>query len=207
MAVRVLFDVAANYSLSPVIYVGVDDDAELLRVAVRDHGAFDVVYRRHYRAVATYVARRIGAQGVEDVTAEVFVRAFRARDAYAPVHDSALPWLLGIASRVLSEQRRRERRRLATLERLQRERPRVALDTGETEVDASLIRELRRLPASDRDTLLLVSWGELSYAEAATALGVPIGTVRSRIARARRRLGLALDPEQELAMQRGETDV
>jgi hypothetical protein len=75
-----------------------DDDAELLRVAVRDPGAFDVVYRRYQRAVATYVARRIGAEGVEDVTAEVFVRAFRVRAAYTPVHDSALPRLLGIAS-------------------------------------------------------------------------------------------------------------
>ena len=184
-----------------------DDDAELLRVAVRDHGAFDAVYRRHRRAVATYVARRIGAEGVEDLTAEVFVRAFRARAAYTPMHDSALPWLLGIASRVLSEQRRRERRRLQTLERLQRERPRVTVDAEETEVGAELIRALRRLPASDRDTLLLVSWGELSYAEAATALGVPIGTVRSRIARARRRLGLALDPEPELTTLRGENDV
>jgi DNA-directed RNA polymerase specialized sigma24 family protein len=108
---------------------------------------------------------------------------------------------------VISEQRRRERRRLETLERLQRERPRVALDRGDTEVGAGVIRALRRLPASDRDTLLLVSWGELSYAEAATALGVPIGTVRSRIACARRRLGLALAPDQELTTLRGETDV
>jgi RNA polymerase sigma factor (sigma-70 family) len=190
-----------------VIYVGVDSDADLLRVAVRDHGAFDVVYRRHRRAVATYVARRIGAEGVEDVTAEVFVRAFRARAGYTPGHDSALPWLLGIASRVLSEQRRRERRRLQTLERLVRERPRAAVDTEDTSVDADLIRTLRRLPASDRDTLLLVSWGELSYAEAATALGVPVGTVRSRIARARRRLVLALDPEQELTTLQGQNDV
>lgn len=106
---------------------------------------------------------------------------------------------------MLSEQRRRERRRLETLERLQRERPRVAVDAEDIEVGADLIRGLRRLPESERDTLLLVSWGELSYAEAATALGVPIGTVRSRIARARRRLGL--DPEQELAMLRAENDV
>ena len=193
--------------LSLVIYVGVDRDAEVLRVAVCDHAAFDVVYRRHCREVATYVARRVGAERVEDVTAEVFVRAFRGRAAYTPVHDSALPWLVGIASRVLSEQRRRERRRLQTLERLARERPRVVVDTEDTDVGADVIRALRRLPASDRDTLLLVSWGELSYAEAATALGVPIGTVRSRIARARRRLGLALDREHELTTLRGENDV
>ena len=55
-----------------------------------------------------------------------------------------------------------------------------------------LVGELLRLPAADRDTLLLVVWGELSYAEAATALGVPIGTIRSRIARARQRLGAAI---------------
>jgi RNA polymerase sigma-70 factor (ECF subfamily) len=123
----------------------VDDDPERLRLAVGDHDAFDVVYRRHRRAVATYVARRMGADGVEDVTAEVFVRAFRARAAYTPVHDSALPWLLGIASRVLSEQRRRERRRLQPLERLQRERPRGPVDTEGTDLGADLVGALRRL--------------------------------------------------------------
>jgi DNA-directed RNA polymerase specialized sigma24 family protein len=58
---------------------------------------------------------------------------------------------------------------------------------------ADLVGQLRRLPAADRDTLLLVVWGELSYEEAATALAVPVGTIRSRIARARRRLTTAID--------------
>ena len=65
-----------------------------------------------------------------------------------------------------------------------------------------LVGELLRLPAADRDTLLLVVWGELSYAEAATALSVPVGTIRSRIARARQRLGAAIgqpaDPEESI---------
>ena len=61
-------------------------------------------------------------------------------------------------------------------------------------LSAELVRQLRRLSGEDRDALLLVVWGELSYEEAATALRVPIGTVSSRIARARRALAAAVDP-------------
>ena len=73
--------------------------------------------------------------------------------------------------------------------------------SSETSVGAlapELVGELLRLPAADRDTLLLVVWGELSYAEAATALSVPIGTIRSRIARARQRLGAAIRQPTDL---------
>jgi RNA polymerase sigma-70 factor (ECF subfamily) len=99
--------------------------------------------------------------------------------------------LLGIASHLVGDHRRAERRRLAALQRLAGE----SVDTGHHETDllsAELVGQLRRLPAADRDTLLLVVWGELSYEEAATALGVPVGTVRSRIARARQRLATAI---------------
>ena len=61
-------------------------------------------------------------------------------------------------------------------------------------MSAELVGELRSLSGEDRDALLLVVWGELSYEEAATALRVPIGTVKSRIARARRALSAAIDP-------------
>ena len=73
------------------------------------------------------------------------------------------------------------------LQRVAAARP-VSPETSVGVLAPELVGELLRLPAADRDTLLLVVWGELSYAEAATALGVPIGTIRSRIARARQRL-------------------
>jgi RNA polymerase sigma-70 factor (ECF subfamily) len=67
--------------------------------------------------------RRIGDGGGDDVASEVIVRAFRARGRYRAEHDTALPWLLGIANNVIADHRRLERRRLAALERLTREAP------------------------------------------------------------------------------------
>jgi RNA polymerase sigma-70 factor (ECF subfamily) len=122
----------------------------------------------------------------------VFVRAFRARERYRPERDSALPWLLGVANHVIAGHRRAEQRRLKTLERLAG----AAAQLTEHEdhgLGAEIVRELRHLSRKDRNALLLVVWGELSYEEAATALDVPIGTVSSRVARARRTLAAAID--------------
>ena len=166
-------------------------DARILSDSVSQPARFSALYERHLRAVASYVARRTGSELSEDLTAEVFVRAFRKRAVFRDDHGSALPWLLGIANNLIADHRRAERRRLEMLRRLATTR----LGSSETTVRAlapELVSELLRLPADDRDTLLLVVWGELSYAEAAVALGVPIGTIRSRIARARQRLGAAI---------------
>jgi len=173
-------------------------DARILRDSVSDPTIFSSVYERHLVSVASYVARRTGPELSEDLTAEVFARAFRKRSVFRDQHGSALPWLLGIANNVIADQRRAERRRLETLRRLATVRP-VSSETSVGVLGPELVGELLRLPDADRDTLLLVVWGELSYAEAATALSVPIGTIRSRVARARRRLAAAIgqpaDPE------------
>ena len=176
-------------------------DARILSDSVSAPAMFSSLYERHLRAVACYVARRTGPELSEDLTAEVFVRAFRKRAVFRDDHGSALPWLLGIANHLIADHRRAERRRLEMLQRLARTRP----GSSETSVGVlapELVGELLRLPAADRDTLLLVVWGELSYAEAATALSVPVGTIRSRIARARQRLGAAIgrpaDPEESI---------
>jgi RNA polymerase sigma-70 factor (ECF subfamily) len=95
--------------------------------------------------------------------------------------------LLGVANHVIADHRRVESRRLRTLERLAQVTPRD-IEHEDAGLAPELVRAVRRLPGADRDALLLVVWGELSYDEAATALDVPIGTVRSRIARARKRL-------------------
>jgi RNA polymerase sigma factor (sigma-70 family) len=127
----------------------------------------------------------------------VFVRAFRGRSAFRPEHDTVLPWLRGIAANLVADHRRAEKRRLAALQRLAGS-SRVVADHDVAMLAPGVIRELRRLPAAERDTLLLVVWGERSYEEAASALGIPVGTVRSRIARARRRLVTAIgDPAVE----------
>ena len=169
-------------------------DAEMLRQSVRDPDAFADLYRRHRASVARYVARRLGADSFEDAAAEVFIRAFRARAMYVAERDSALPWLLGIANHVIGDHRRVEARRLAALSRAVADRRSVPAPEIRA-VAPDVVDELRRLPKHQRDTLLLVVWGELSYEEAASGLGVPVGTVRSRIARARTRLARALEQQ------------
>jgi RNA polymerase sigma-70 factor (ECF subfamily) len=166
-------------------------DAEVLHASLADPSRFEVIYRRHGPAVHSYLRRRLGDPVAEDVCADVFVRAFRGRARYDVRHDTALPWLFGIAGNLIADHRRAEGRRLRALERLAAAGAGgQATDTADAfaELAPDLTRALRRLPAADRDALLLVAWGELSYEETAHALDVPIGTVRSRIARARRRL-------------------
>jgi RNA polymerase sigma factor (sigma-70 family) len=170
-------------------------DSELLAGSVTDRSLFAVLYERHGPPVRRYVGRRVGSEAGEDLTAEVFVRAFRARDRYRADRDSALPWLLGVANHVIADHRRAERRRLAALRRLAGA-PEELVEHRDAALAPELVRELQRLAASDRDTLLLVVWGELSYEEAAAALGVPIGTVSSRIVRARRQLAGAIGESQ-----------
>lgn len=171
----------------------ISSDAELLAQAVREPAAFGVLYERHCLAVRGYVVRRVGSDAGEDLAAEVFVRAFRMRGQYLAQHQTSLPWLLGVANHVIAGHRRSEQRRLRALQRLAGETPRLTEQESRS-VGSDVVRELRRLSDRDRDTLLLVVWGELSYEEASIALGVPVGTVASRVARARRLLSKALSP-------------
>lgn len=166
-------------------------DAAAIAESVDRPARFAAVYERHLASVAAYLTRRVGGELAEDLTAEVFVRAFRARGSYRPVHETARPWLFGIAANLVADHRRAERRRLKLIERLAAVAPRGP-GTDTPGLSAELARSLLRLPAADRDALLLVAWGELSYEETATALGIPVGTVRSRIARARSRLASAV---------------
>lgn len=167
-------------------------DAELLMRSVSDPSAFAAVYERHGQAVRRYVARRVGSEAGEDLAADVFVRAFRARERYRAECGSALPWLLGVANHVIAGHRRSEVRRLKALQRLAGAAPQL-IDHEDYGLGADLVRELRRLSSDDRDALLLVVWGELTYEEVATALDVPVGTVSSRVARARRKLAAATE--------------
>lgn len=149
-----------------------------------DHGL--VVYR--------YVARRIGPQAAEDVTADVFCSAFASEHTFDPDRGAPIAWLMGIATNALAKHWRTEQRNLDTLAEL-------GVDPLRSEVAASaeqhaaasvetraVARVLGTLPDADREALMLYAWADLSYAQVAEALDVPIGTVRSRISRARDRL-------------------
>jgi RNA polymerase sigma-70 factor (ECF subfamily) len=168
------------------------------RIRSGDADAFGDLYVRHVRAVQSYCLwRTADLQSAEDATATVFLEVWRKRESLVLSGDSATPLLLGIATNVLRQQWRSRRRHRDALERVRGAGGQLPSDL-ETDAVARLdaIRqlkaagaEIRALPRRERDVLALIAWGELSYEETATALEIPIGTVRSRLARARSRLG------------------
>lgn len=158
------------------------DAADLAGPPPRFHAVVD----RHFAAVAAFLARRVGPDAAEDLAQEVFVTAFRKRARFDARYDSARPWLLGIATRAVAGHRRAERRQLQLYQRVAAAP--VPTATVREDFDPHLLAGLTGLARRDRDALLLHVWGDLAYEEVAHALGVPVGTVRSRIHRARRQL-------------------
>lgn len=168
------------------------------RIRSGDADAFGELYARHVRSVQSYCLwRTADLQSAEDATATVFLEVWRKRESLVLSGDSATPLLLGIATNVLRAQWRSRRRHRDALERVRSAGAQLPSDL-ETEAVARLDAigqlkaagaEIRALPRRERDVLALIAWGELSYEETAAALEIPIGTVRSRLARARARLG------------------
>jgi RNA polymerase sigma-70 factor (ECF subfamily) len=177
-----------------------DSDAAVIAASLHDPEAFAVLFDRYADDIHRYAAARLGTQAADDVMAETFVAAFQRRRRYDLERPRARPWLYGIATNLIARHRRTEARRLRALTRLAPE----DAATGEPLADrvsdrvsaqasrAALAAALAGLPRRYRDTLLVVAWGGLDYAEAADALGVPVGTVRSRLHRARARLRTVL---------------
>ena len=161
-----------------------------------DDAAFGVLFERHAGRIYNYCFRRTGDWALaEDLTSTTFLLAWRSRGRAPLQADSALPLLFGIATNVLRNQRRSLRRRREAFARLPLERteePDFARRDSERLDDQAAMRELlrlfTRLPRREQDVLALCDWSELSYEDAAVALDIPIGTVRSRLARGRRRL-------------------
>ena len=135
---------------------------------------FGELFRRHHPLVHNYLRRRVGEALADDLAAEVFARAFRDRRRYRPVSDDARPWLLGIANNLVAGHRRAEARALRAWQRHAAQVPTGApAGIAERELGRSLAAGLRRLSRRDREALLLLAWGELSYAEIAAALRDP----------------------------------
>ena len=170
------------------------DDAAAMRASLSDPESFAILVRKHAPAIKRYVTRRIGAEAAEDVVAETFLVAFRQRDRYADDGRDCLPWLYGIATRLAHRHWRSETKQLRLLARTGAD---PVTEPFTDRVDAAVVADslkprlaaaLARLPASQRDALLLLVWAGLSYEQIAHATGAPLGTVQSRISRARRRL-------------------
>ena len=170
------------------------DDAAVIQRSRHEPEHFAVLFRRHAPQIQRYVVRRIGADAADDVVAETFLTAFSQRERYDPVRKDARPWLYGIATHLVGRHRRSEIRQYRALARTGIDpvtepfTDRVDARVSAGEASRKLAAALGRLPAGHRDALLLLAWGDLSYEQAAIALGVPVGTVRSRINRARSKL-------------------
>lgn len=174
------------------------DDGAIIALSLQDPEQFATVFRRHAPDIHRYVVRRLGSTAAEDVVAETFLTAFRLRARYRPDRPDARPWLYGIATNLIGRHRRVEVRQYYALARTGLDPVTEPFtDRADARVSAGaenrrLAAALAKLPAGHRDALLLVAWGDLSYEQAAVALGVPVGTVRSRLSRARGRLRQAL---------------
>jgi len=170
------------------------DDAAVIQLSRHEPEHFTVLFRRHAPHIQRYVVRRLGQDAADDIVSETFLLAFRQRDTYDQARADARPWLYGIATNLIGRHRRTEVRLYRALSRTgtdpvmepftDRVDDRVSAGTASRRLAVGLAR----LPEELRDTLLLVAWGELSYEETAAALGVPVGTVRSRMSRARGKL-------------------
>jgi RNA polymerase sigma factor (sigma-70 family) len=181
----------------------VQTDAELIAISRASPESFAVLFDRHAVAIHRYVARRMGAAEADDLLGQTFLLAFERRHRYDVSRAGALPWLYGIATNLIHRRRRDEVRQLRAYSRTGTERDpdglaaEVAARLDAAETTRALSGVLAGLRSVERDVLLLYAWEDLSYAEIAQALQMPLGTVRSRLHRARRALRSALGPDFE----------
>lgn len=189
-------------------------DARIIERSWDDPHAFAEIFDRHHEGIYRFVWTRAGADRADDLAAEVFRIAFEKRHDYDLDYRSAKPWLFGIASRLTKQTHRESAKRDHARERAAlRARPTGGADpqehldrrpsSGSPAADA-----VERLPERDREPLVLYAWGDLTYEEIAESLDIPVGTVRSRIHRARQQVRQELEETapETTARRRGESD-
>ena len=165
-------------------------DADVIRSSLAEPDVFVTLFERHFDSIHGYLARRAGPDSGSYLASELFVTSFARISRYDLSRPDAMPWLYGIAANLLHRQRRNETRQL-------RAYARTGIDPASTNdpaerPDPALAAALSALKPADRETLLLFAWADLNYDQIAEALRVPVGTVRSRLNRARRQLRTAL---------------
>jgi RNA polymerase sigma-70 factor (ECF subfamily) len=190
-------------------------DGELWRLtAAGDAEAFAELYRRHGKRIYNYLFRRLGSWSeAEDLLASVFLEAYRRREEALIEEEKVVGWLFGIATNLARNRQRslwRARRLFTRLATFAPAAPPVSDAAARTEAREqmrALLARISVLPREQQDVVALCSWSGLSYEEAASALSVPVGTVRSRLARARAALAELEPPSRHelgASSQRGE---
>jgi len=173
-------------------------DADLIRGSLQEPEAFRKFFERHYDSVRRYAQRTLGIDAGEEIAAQTFLIAFERRGGFDLTYRSARPWLYGIAHNLVRHHLRTLGFISQTLVRIPIERgPADAIDLERLEaayLAPALANALRALPDEFREPFLLVAIADLSYEEVSEVLGVPAGTIRSRIHRAKARLRELIGP-------------
>jgi RNA polymerase sigma factor (sigma-70 family) len=194
--------------------MGMTTDSEIIARSRDRPEAFGDLFTRHSRVVHGYVARRAGRETADELLSETFLVAFQRRDTFDVSWDTARPWLLGIATVLMRAHARREAQHLRAMAHAAETdhgdggMQRVADRTDAARDIGRLAAALRAMAIADREVLLLYAWGDVSYEQIATVLDIPIGTVRSRLNRARTTLRrhAGTDIQNDKEVHRGRVD-
>jgi RNA polymerase sigma factor (sigma-70 family) len=184
-----------------------DLDEEDLLASLSESARFGAVFERHILEIHRYLAYRVGPDLADDLSAETFLVAFRGRQTFDSSKGTVPAWLYGIATNLVRHHRRDEERRLRLRKKAAQGESSSSVSeefvdpvAGRSDLDDALARLDRKL----RDVVLLVAGAGLTYAEAATAMGIPVGTVRSRFSRARSQVLRRLGAEPDRLTKRSE---
>ncbi|MCQ6270605.1 RNA polymerase sigma factor [Pseudarthrobacter sp. R1] len=176
-------------------------DNDIIRRSRDSPTAFGELYDRHASSIYRYAARRAGEFVADDVTSETFLVAWEQLESYDPGREDARPWLFGIATNLLRRHHRAEAKVLkaaakaASRESVTDDTEGIAARVDAVNATGRIAGALKAMAAIDRETLLLYAWADLTYEGIALAMDVPLGTVRSRLNRARRTLRTELNLE------------
>jgi RNA polymerase sigma-70 factor (ECF subfamily) len=176
-------------------------DAAVIAASLLEPARFGEIFDRHFADVSRYLTRRVGASMADELAAETFVLAFRLRDRYDSGTGDARAWLFGIATNLM----RRHWRRLRAYARTGVDPICDEVADLDRRIDSmaaapQLAAALASLGRGEREVLLLFAWADLSYEEIAAALGIPGGTVRSRLSRARAHIRELLSPSGQVSV-------
>lgn len=179
------------------------DDRTLWSQVMAGSGpAFGVLFDRHARAVYNHCFRLTASwAAAEDHLQNTFLVAWRKRSGLRLDRESALPWLLAVATNVVRSDRRGIARRLRLTRRVPADAPvpdhadDVASRVDDQRRMKSLLDAVNRLPRNEREALAMCVWSGVSYSDAAAVLGITEGSVRARVSKARSRLTRLLGPD------------
>jgi len=185
------------------------DGALWARACAGDEHAFGALFVRHVDAVYAFCFRRLGSYAAaEDAVQVVFMDTWRKRDSVT-VEESLLPFLYGVASNVVRNASRATRRYAGLLlaapheDEVADHADEVADRLDDERQMQAVLAAFRKLPQREQEALALCDWQDLSHSEAAAVLGVPVGTVKSRITRGRKRLRAALGVSEPNGVEPG----